>query len=87
MTAYERLFNQVKALCPESHAEYLVDFPCNPFESWFYIAKDGKTICRDKRRYDYCMLIAEEAIRSATCEELVDVLYFISNEVPGGNWE
>jgi len=86
MTSYERLLNQVKYHCPESYAEYLVSFPLDPFLAWFSYSSSNKAVHLDKKRYDYCMSLAEDAIARATCEELIDVLYFISNEKPGGNF-
>lgn len=82
ITPYGRLRRQVELLCIESYAEYDRAFPDDPFDSWFRIAPDGKTICRNKKKYDYCMSVALEALLKGTCEEMVDVLYYISNETP-----
>ena len=80
---YAHLLNQVRIHCPDTFSEYKRDFPSDPFDLWFEVSASGVfIICKNLRKYNYLMDLAREALSKGTCEEMVDVLYYISMAKP-----
>lgn len=66
--SYEHLRNLVSLCHEEEYAEYLIDYPINPFSDDSFYNTEVHHIAK---------LAIADVIASGSCEDMIEILYFV----------